>query len=367
MKSSFCVLLTICFATEAHAFEISTPVSHSCHEDLTLDAQRSARFPEPAEAPTPTEDQRRAMNDLVFALPNDDAWSLALFIGVRSNDLGSNAPTNLDGLFHVHDDPAQQPAHCIRRQEDDGPVGDATALAACREFILGELEAGGLLDDIVDFDVTEQVESYFRFRGVYTIALPRFAYRLGRATHAMQDVYTHTMRDPDTGAVRHVLNWIDAFGGSSYDQEKDGYPHLSGLDDCLREDTHQALRINRARQASIDMFAAITRPGAGRRDRVTAVVDAALVLTPGCDASNNYCDAPELGEPTEIRSFGCSVPGDSGAATMLVIGLVVLGGRRRRQLLLGASTLAFVMLGIGAPTARAQSPTPAPQPAPAPA
>src|SRR5688572_23196386 len=104
MRHAILLLLTVCFAAEAHAFEISTPVTNGCHEELTLAASVAAAFPLFTAAPAPTEDQRRAMNDLVFDLPRDDPWSLALFIGVRSNDLRDNAPTNIDGLFHVHDD-----------------------------------------------------------------------------------------------------------------------------------------------------------------------------------------------------------------------------------------------------------------------
>ncbi|MDQ3367920.1 MAG: hypothetical protein M3680_21050, partial [Myxococcota bacterium] len=324
MKLALAAVLTLSLTTHAYAFEIETPVSNGCHEELALAAATMARFPDTAAAPAPTEDQRRAMNDLVFLLPREEPWSLALLIGVRSNDLRDNAPTNLDGLFHVHDDPADQPAHCMRRQEDNGPEGDISALAACRDFIVGELEAGGMLAETVDLTSTEPVSSFFRFRGVYELALPRFAYRLGRAAHALQDGYTHSMRDAETGKVRHVLNWVDAFGDNEYSEADDGYQHLSGLDDCRRTDPHQQLRIDRARQATADLFAAVADQRPGRRERVLAVVDAALARIDGCDSTNRYCDAPELEEDKGIRTFGCAVAGGAGGtATALLIALLV--------------------------------------------
>jgi hypothetical protein len=201
------LLALVGMSADADAFEIETPITDGCHEELTHESALAAGFPAFAMAPQATEEQSRAMNDLVFELPRSDPWALALFIGVRSNDLGNNAPTDLQALVHVHDDPAEQDAHCIRRPEDDGPEGDVGALAACRTFILGELEAGGLLEEMVDTSATEKVSSFFLYRGTYDVMLPRFAYRLGRAVHAVQDAYTHTMRDPATGDVRHVLNY----------------------------------------------------------------------------------------------------------------------------------------------------------------
>ena len=356
---------------DARAFEVETPVTNGCHEVLTREAAAAAGFPDFAMAPPATDEQRRAMNDLVFDLPREDPWSLALMIGVRSNDLGDRAPTDLEGLFHVHDDPATQDSHCIRRQEDDGPQGDVGALAACRAFILGELEAGGLLEDTVDFAAAEKVSSFFRFRGQYEIGLPRFAYRLGRAVHAIQDAYTHSMRDAATGNVRHVLNYIDAVGSSDYDEAEDGYIHITAIDDCKRDDAHQRLRIDRARQTTADLFAALSDTASGRRQRVTTVIDAALVLIPGCDASNRYCDAPELDEPTDMPRFGCATSSPNGLGGIVLVILAIVLVRRRRV----APIVALVLL-VSA-TAFAQDPTPpadppptepapAPQPTPAP-
>jgi uncharacterized protein (TIGR03382 family) len=337
----------------AYAFEIETPVSERCHEKLTLDAAANAVFPNFSQAPVPTDEQRRAMNDLVFDLPRRDPWTLALLIGVRSNDLEDRAPTDTAGLIHVHDDPDKQDEHCIRRGDDDGVAGNASALAACRAFILGELEAGGLLADQIDFAATEPVKSFFKFRGVYTIQLPKFAYRLGRAIHAVEDSYAHAMRDPESGNVRHVLNWVDAYGGADYDEERDGYPHLSTLDDCLRSDTIQLKRIQHARIGATSIFYAIATEGAGRRARVEAAVDAALALTPNCSPENDYCNAPELEEPTDFRGWGCNTSG-APASLLFVLALLAVITRRR------AALVALVALAPMVAYAQATTPEPAP-------
>ncbi|MBA3503044.1 MAG: hypothetical protein H0T65_21965, partial [Deltaproteobacteria bacterium] len=345
--------------TAAHAFEIETPVSESCHEELTLDAASAAIFPPFAQAPAPTDEQRRAMNDLVFNLPRRDPWTLALLIGVRSNDLADRAPTDITGLIHVHDDPEQQDAHCIRREVDDGLAGDVSALAACRAFIIGELERGGLLEEQLDLAATEPVSSFFKFRGVYTIQLPKFAYRLGRAIHAIEDGYAHAMRDPDSGDVRHVLNWIEAYGGRNYDEARDGYPHLSVLDDCRRTDTVQVRRIQHARAGATAVFAAVATQGGGRRMRVEKAVDDALKLIPNCTPENDYCNAPELAEPKDFRGFGCDATG-SPASLAFVLAILALV-TRRRAIVVALALVAAPLL------AYAQDPAPAPAPAPTPA
>jgi len=338
----------------AYAFEIETPVSESCHEDITRAAALDAGFPAFSEAPEPTDEQRRAMNDLVFELPRRDPWTLALLIGVRSNDLADRAPTNVGALIHVHDDPTKQDEHCIRSEADDGPDGDLSALAACRTFILGELEKGGLLEDQLDLTTTEGVRSFFKFRGAYEIQLPRFAYRLGRASHALQDSFAHSMRDPISGNVRSVLNYIDAYGnGADYDVTRDGYQHLGTIDDCRRTDATQLARLDHTRAAVAQLYTEIAKPGANRRARVEAAVDAALTLIPGCTADNNYCDAPELDEPTGIRTFGCDARSASGSLLFLALlgGVFALARRFRR-------TAPIVLLSLPG-TLRAQ---PAPDP-----
>lgn len=317
----------------ARAFQIESPATSGCHEGLTLGAAELAAFPVIADAPPPTTDQRRAMDDLVFDLPHRDAWTLALLFGVRSNDVRDFAPKDTSALSGVHNDPEDQPAHCLRRPADDGPAGDPAALAACRAFILGELERGGLLAEALDLAPREPVRVYLAIRGRVTIELPRFAYRLGRALHALQDGYTHVFRAPDAGAaVTHVLNWVDYV--DDYDEDRDGHRHIGALDDCGRDDDLAVRRRGRALDASAALLAAIADPAPGRRARVEAVLAALLAYAPGCERANAYCDATELEE--EARFGGCAVAGGSLALGLLVLAFAV---RRRRAALVLALAL----------------------------
>jgi len=315
---------------DAFAFQIETPITYGCHEKVTVEARRAAGFPDGAQAPEPTEDQRRASLDLTFTLPADDGdlWSMTLLVGVRSNDIKDNQLIDPASLVGIHDDPDDQDAHCIRRITDDGEPGDASALAACRDFILYELAEGGLFVDPLDLAAVEPVSMYLAFRHRVTVDLPRFAYRLGRAVHALEDGYAHTLRNPTTGAVRHVTNWIDFSTDDDYDVERDGYRHLSTIDDCLRNTTVERYHLTYARAAVTELLAAIADPGgdgAARKARVEAVLDRAFSLEPGCTHANRYCGAPEL----EEEEGGCST--SRGAGLPIVLALAGLLVRRRRR------------------------------------
>lgn len=337
-------MVLLVLARPAHAFQIETPVTASCHEELTTTAVTAAGFPDVTQAPRGSEDQRRAMDDLTFSLPHEDIWTMAVLFGVRSNDVRDYAPKDTSALSSVHNDPEDQPAHCLRRPEDDGPDGDIGALAACRAFILDELAAGGLLDDALDLASEEKVPVFLAFRGRTSIMLPRFAYRLGRALHALQDGYTHVFREPeDTGRVTHVLNWVDYI--DDYEVQRDGYHHIGALDDCRRDDALEVRRVARARNASTQLLLAIADPAPGRRARVEAVLDDLLAHARGCDQTNDYCNATELDEE---GAHGCAV---AGGSLLLVLLAIPLLRRRRARAAVGAAAM-FVVLLVPA-TARA--------------
>lgn len=326
MRALLLVVVVLC--GEAAAFEIETPVTTGCHEAITTTAARAVGFPDPAAAPAPTEDQHRAMDDLTFTLRDRDVWTMTLLTGVRSNDLRDNEPIDIGRLVHIHNDPEDQPAHCMRKREHDGsPAGDLAALDACRDFVLNQLADGGLLEDTLELTATRRVPVYLAFRGNISIDLPRFAYHLGRAAHAIEDSYTHAFRDPATDEVVHVANWIDSFG-RGYVVARDGYHHIGALDDCARDDAREKHRVGRATAAVTRLFAAVADPAPGRRARVEAALDVIFRLRSGCDASNRYCDAQELDE--ETPTSGCSASG--GATLVAGLALLPLVRRRRRRL-----------------------------------
>ena len=115
-------------------------------------------------------------------------------------------PFDLPGLSALHGDPDHQPEHCIRRLEDDGPEGDASALEACGDFVLDQMaEAlGDEIDDgVIDMDTFIDVETHLVFRGKVEVSLPAYPFHVGRAIHAMQDSFTHTFRSHEDGRIPH--------------------------------------------------------------------------------------------------------------------------------------------------------------------
>ncbi|MBL8626700.1 MAG: hypothetical protein JNK64_35755 [Myxococcales bacterium] len=333
----------------AAGFQIGTTVTARCHEAITDDARRTAGWPTLPRQPL-TEADRRAIADLPFTPPTDpeDPRALALLIGVRSNDLRDNAPTDLAALVHIHNDPADQPAHCIRRREDDGATGDASALAACRGFILDELTRGGWFAPTVDERAREPVAVFLAFRGRVELALPRAAYHLGRGLHALEDGFTHTLRNPTDGRVRSVLNWIDLVD-DGYQPARDGLGHQGWIDDCtLTDDARVAQGVDLARAAAVEVLAALALPDpVARRLAVERALDGALALEPGCALGNDYCGAVELRD-----AAGCCDGGGGGgpgaAALIVVVALAWTRGRRR------AAATAAVLAGLAlAPPAQA--------------
>lgn len=344
--------LLIGASAPARAFQIETPFTGGCHEAITTAASRTAGWPGGATAPAPTGELARAAADVTFTPPpNVDAWTLALLLGVRSNDIQANAPTDVASLVHIHNDPDDQVSHCCRRQEDNG-AAEVASVGACRAFIEAELEAAGLFADTIDLDATEPMDVFLAIRGKATLEVPRFAYRLGRALHALEDGFTHTFRNPQTGAIRHMLNWIDFAASERYDPAVDGYPHVGALDDCRRDAAGSVARVTWATAAAHAVMAAVaddTGGGAGRRARVAAALDEAMAIEAGCDASNDYCDAPEL---AEAAGCGCGVA--TGGDALLVGALALLGlRRRRRRTVAGAAVL--LGLGLHAGSARAEA------------
>jgi len=330
--------MSVALTGDAFAFQIETPITAGCHEKITIEGMRAAGFPDLAMAPVPSEDQRRARLDLTFTLPTEnDVWTMTLLIGLRSNDIRDLQLVDVAELVHIHDDPADQPAHCIRRAPDDYEEGDVGAIDACRGFIVDELEAAGLFADVPDLAAVERISVFLAFRHQVDLDLPKFAYHLGRALHALEDGYAHSMRNPDDGSVRHMTNWIDFATRLDYSAARDGYEHFSTVDNCLRETDVERHHVDRAREAVTALLTALAGPGDGaaRRARVGVVLDAAFSREPGCVYENTYCGAEEIAE----LKTGCSATHGAGGGAVLVV--VALGFMLRRKR--GAS---LVMCGL---------------------
>lgn len=320
----------------AAAFEIETSTTSGCHERVTGDAIAAGGWPEGREPPAPTETDQRIMDDVPFALPSGDPWTLALLIGVRNNDIGGNNPFDLPALSQIHNDPERQSEHCLRRREDDGEPGDESALAACRAFILAELELALGDGEAIDMSATTPVDVYLTFRGRTELDLAAYPFHLGRALHALEDSYTHTFRDPESEEVRSVLNWIESNleGG---DPARDGHAHITALDQCGSGDD---VRVDPATDAAAELAAAVADPEggrAGRLARAAAVLERHTERQPGCTADNDWCDTPEASLPTSSCAVGGNGAGSS-AVLLILLGLIVAARRRAIALALLLAT-----------------------------
>ncbi len=341
--------LLACAPAEAHAFTEFTSVTDDCHESMTLAALDRAGWPGGATPPAPTPLDAAVADDLPFPLASArrDPWTVAMLLGVRYPDLAGLDPTDFPAIAELAADPTRQAQHCLRAPGDDGPGGDLAALASCRAHIRAEILAAIGEGDAIDTSAEEELDVWLTFRGDVTLPFRRFAFRLGRALHALQDSFSHTFRDPADARVRAVLNYVDPLH-RGYDASRDGHAHLEALDACAAGDPSRERRAAWAIDASADLLAALGDPDddrAARMARVDAVLDRWLVHVGGCDASNRYCDAPELDE----RAPSCSARaagagrGPTGASLVALGALGLVAARRRRVRGLVPLTLALVL------------------------
>jgi hypothetical protein len=330
---------------------------------VTAAAIAEAGWPDGAAPPAADETAQRIMDDLPFSLPSRDPWTLALLIGVRNNDIGSANPFDLPALSKIHNDPERQMEHCLRSLDDDGEAGDESALAHCRDFILGELELALGEGDAIDMAATTEVDTYLTFRGRTTLQLNAYGFHLGRAVHALEDSYTHTFRDHDSEEVRTVLNWVEG-NLASGDPLRDGHPHVAALDRCGDDD---AVRVDPAIGAASELVAAVADGDggrAGRLERAAAVLELHTRRQPGCTADNDWCDSPEASLSTGSCALAGTATGSSGALALLLALAVLLRGRRALPLaiLLAAAPAAAQE---AAPPAQSEDAADQPQDAPA--
>lgn len=350
MRRRWSLALLLCAPLSAHAFSIESVVSTGCHERLALRAVESGVWPNGTSRPAATDDDRALSANLEFtAPPAADAWTLALLLGVRDNDLHGAALLDLPDLVEVHNGHDNQDEHCMRGPSDDGPGGDVQALGACRAFILRELELALGDDAQPELGATENAKVALRWE-TREVAVERFGFHLGRAMHGLQDSFTHTFRSDDQRRVQSVLNWVDPVLSGDYAPARDGWPHQSSLDAC-DGDEQVAQRVTAAAEASKALFLAVTAAPerSSRLAAAGAVLDDWLAYEPGCDASNAYCGRA-------LATSGCAA---GGAGPALGIAgfcwLLALAPRRRPRgtRALVPLTLVGVLL-LAAPAARAE-------------
>ena len=360
---SLCALAALC-AGPAAAWQIEDPIHDPCHERLShMALTRTGYVQEP---PPLSHDDARLRDNLEFdASPYDaNIYALSLVLGVRNADTHGGPDFSFGNNAAAANAPDDQAAHCLRRADQDGPEGDAAAVADCRawiESLYWQALAGLDEDGNVPVDDRTPAKVATEFQGSVSYPLSRLYYFAGHAVHAVQDSFTHSFRSPDGRRIRHVFNWSDQVS-CTLDEARDGHGHETVLDNCEDGDPSQAERFELAAEASTNLLTALTEPGghAERAERIAAFLETWMTYEPDCTLDNGYCESPVFDWLKHSdRSdknicdglLGCQSAGGAAKARkappgrVLAFGallLVAFGLRRRRSVtaaLLGATLL----------------------------
>ena len=307
-------------------FTLQSAATAPCHEQITLKALQGAGWPAGAVALPATPEEDALKQTAPFDAADLDPWQIALLIGVRDNDLHGVSPTDLSEFAAVHQSAAFQEEHCLRAPGDEGDGGDVQAIARCRAFILSELalaRGGAGVGEEVEIDAKQSVRVQL-VDGASDVLISRYAFHLGRAVHALQDSFTHTLRSREKGKIEHVLNYVDPATDGNYDPEVDGYPHESSFDSCGSEN---AVRVEAAIAASTALFVAMNDNGTAVA-AANVVLDDELAVDPRCLAANDWC-----GSLSQLPA-GCSTGGGDAslwvAAVLMALPFFKRRSRRKR-------------------------------------
>lgn len=328
------VALGALFGMQARARAFVTP----CHQGITTDALAQSGWPLSATSPPLAGDDELLLRELPISVAPSarNLWALGVLTGNLWVDLGPDAPDDVAALAQLAAVPDLQRTHCLRGSDDDGDTGNADAVASCRAYILEQVGLALGDGDVPDLNARESVRLHLEFRGPADIPLPRYAFHMGCATHALEDGFSHAFRSADEHQIKTLLNWVD-WVGDNYDEARDGFQHLYALDQCgpTQPDSDTAYdRVAAAKQAAAELLAAAASDDggrAGRLARVSSVLDSWLGIQPGCEQANGWCDAPQR---FQTSAAGCALGAGghcSRPAELVLLGGVILACRRRRR------------------------------------
>lgn len=313
-------LLLTALAWPAYAFQVGTAFTEPCHERLIARAFEQTLDTWPADAlpQAPGRPELGLADEVTRQLspgldPRYRYTLFSLYIGVRAPDCEGHSLFELENTRLIHVPENDQYAHALRNAVDDGPAGDQAAMAGARAVIV-DMTARARASDFIT------VKHYLDGYGLIDVKVWGPAYFVGRAAHATQDSFSHTLRDDDFHTVRHVMNYADALT-RKYDEGRDGLRHSGEMDEC-EDDENLPVR-TAALLATAELLRA-----RGSDAQVNAVLDTWLGTAPGCTVDNAYCDSPwlELAREDEAHSYlGCSA-----STGVLLLGALTLLMRRRR-------------------------------------
>lgn len=346
---SFCLIFAVAVAVapRARAYSVGTGFSEACHERITgrslvalMEVLRENEIQEGGLEIPDNRILRALMQEIPHVLVEADEeltdlqrfLMVSALIGVRAPDTEGHSVTNLHHLRKLHGNPDARAlyAHCTRGPDDDWAEGDEAALAGTIQEIRDQVAAAAALntpggDHIVHADV------YLNFYGPQQVPVYGTSYHLGRALHAVQDSFSHTIRSDadDLKKIVTLMNYIDAIAGT-LKEKRDGLAHSDSMDRCLREEAADLTAA--AQAASEDFVLAVLAQLKGNEDALDGFFVEWMTLKPGCTMDDDYCGNTrwvklarrDQTEPYLEEAFGCTAgPQGPARAWGLLLALVV--------------------------------------------
>ncbi|MCA9539086.1 MAG: hypothetical protein KC620_09365 [Myxococcales bacterium] len=335
-------------ASPASAFTVASGFTDPCHERISLVAFSDFVLDLPLFGLVPPaanewhEIAEFLLRDFNAAngQPLDDAHAfvmVSLLVGVRSPDTDGHSLLDLASLRRLHADPDDegQYAHSLRGINDNGPEGDVKAVEGTRRLLRKLIDQATEAQNKPLAEQFIKAPVYFDFYGRFEVDVWAPAYYLGRAAHALEDSFAHTIRDDasELHQIVTVFNYVEAITGD-FKESRDGLRHSNSTDTCANAPE----LFNAASQAAIDMMLAAREMASGRDpDAIDDVLDGWVTLRPGCTKANDYCDNKrwlELAQREPTHPYlGCTAtPGPRGGPWWLLLSaLAFVPGRARAR------------------------------------
>ncbi len=327
----------------ARAYVIRSGFTDGCHEWITANAFFDSALVDFATADRVVGTQSDASRDLSNLLNErvlggtlSQSQSFVLFslvVGVRDVDTWGGSVTDIESQRQIHADPRPrgQYVHALRAPEDDEPDGTRNTVAGTRAVIAEVLSAAIDASRKPEEEQLVSVPITLDFYGRFDVEVWEPGLLLGRAVHALQDSFSHSIRSTDgLRQIVHALNFVDAIY-TSFDEPRDGIAHSRHLDRCFEDESLELTEA--ARSASVLLFDAFLRARAGDDAATEALLDEWLVHQ-DCDLNDPECVDPKWLEaartdpsrPLLPEALICSAhPRTDRSADVSMVGWVLLG------------------------------------------
>jgi hypothetical protein len=216
---------------------------------------------------------------------------ISFILGVRAPDTDGHSVTNLESMESIHGDPSDesQYAHALRGMDDDYAQGDINAIEGVRTTIKNLMIKAKDLIDSGESKNLITTHIYMDFYGRLPVEVFGPVFYAGMALHAVQDSFSHTIRD-DASNLRkivHVLNYIEAIS-TKFDEERDGLAHSDSMDECLRP---EAADLTAVAQEATKEFSFVVNNyfSQGDEEGLDIFLDEWITLKPGCTIEDEFC------------------------------------------------------------------------------